>query len=590
MSKLAEVQNDIVNMESDISQLRRNEKDFLSRKNVQYVEKFNQHYEMLEAHIEIVKEDFDEFDIDQSSLTSFKNIVKDYNKQFAALVEIQLQIGLTPKTGLYGSLRSAVHEVEESLKSVNNYLMLSNMLMLRRAEKDFMLRLDEKYLGKFNKSLDKFNKDLEASDIDSSVKAQVKLRLASYQKDFEALVDGQIMLGLDHDSGALGKLRETIYKTEDSLALMVRKSEEAVKLINTKMITHAVLMFIIISIITIVLALLIVKSITQPIDHTCKVINSVREKNDLTLRIPETGKDELSELIHNFNSLMAEFQEMITYINRTASTIDVAMVDLGKTTTATTEGMLSQQQESEMVATAATQMQCTIEDIARNTESAANKAEVTNNNAIEGHQQVMKTVEDINSLSEKLTDASTVVSQLEEDSNTIGSVLGVIRGIAEQTNLLALNAAIEAARAGEQGRGFAVVADEVRNLAMRTQESTQEIENIITTLQTRTNEIVRVMDICRREGEDSSLQAETAGSRLTEITENMTNILDMNTMIAAAIEEQNMVATEVNKNVVHIRDIAIEVKEMADSNASTSQEISQQMSILNDAVIKFKVT
>ena len=249
----------------------------------------------------------------------------------------------------------------------------------------------------------------------------------------------------------------------------------------------------------------------------------------------------------------------------------------------------SQIQETDMVATAVTEMVATVDEIAKNTQEAAKKAEITNNNAEKGKQGVGHTITQIEHLSSNLMTSEQVVHELAKDSETIGSVLDVIRGIAEQTNLLALNAAIEAARAGEQGRGFAVVADEVRTLASRTQDSTQEIESIITALQSRTQKIVEHMAGCRTQGDESANSADSAGQMLEEITHDISTIMDMNTAIAAAIQQQSSVAQEVNQHVVSIRDVAEQSGEMSHQNSQMSEELSQQAQVLKAEVSRFVV-
>ena len=200
-----------------------------------------------------------------------------------------------------------------------------------------------------------------------------------------------------------------------------------------------------------------------------------------------------------------------------------------------------------------------------------------------------ETKQRIRQLADEMEETVQAVARLEQDTKQIGSVLDVIRGIAEQTNLLALNAAIEAARAGDQGRGFAVVADEVRSLAIRTQKSTQEIAGIISSLQKQTGNIVGMMATCREQGNSSSEQASMAGELLEQITQDVTHIMDMSTQIAAAIEQQSLVANEVNRNVNNIRDIAQESSIMAEENARSSEGLNEQAQLLNKAVAKYRV-
>ena len=242
-----------------------------------------------------------------------------------------------------------------------------------------------------------------------------------------------------------------------------------------------------------------------------------------------------------------------------------------------------------MVATAVTEMVATIEEIANNTSAAADKAQETTKHATAGKKIVDATIAQISELSTQLLESEEVANALAEDGVTIASVLDVIRSIAEQTNLLALNAAIEAARAGEQGRGFAVVADEVRTLASRTQESTQEVEKIITTLQSRTNDIVALMAKCRKEGEQSAEQVKQTGEMIEEMNANIFNIMDMSTTIAAAIEEQSTVASEVSTHVISIRDVTEGASKSAAENEKMSQNLSSQADQLSDQVKRFTV-
>ncbi len=588
-SQITQVKADAVKVEADILQLRRNEKDFLARKDLKYLNKFQTNFDKMKADLDVLKHELDVFGIDQKELLNLIEATEQYRAQFESLVNLQKKIGLHAKDGLYGELRKAVHNAESKVKSLKHYQLYTYMLQLRRAEKDFMLRLNKKYLNKFNKGIDTFKSKLSMAELPDGSGRAIAQDLTAYQDAFLKLVENQERLGLGPKLGSLGKMRKTVHATEESLKVLIEHTEKAVVDKEGIMKRNGLFIFVVISLVTISLAWSIAMSIIKPIKQVQSLLEKIRKNDDLSVRLPIVGKDEVTDLAVNINTLLDDFRVAIEHINGSSVQLDEAMQDLKTVSEITADSMGIQQQQSEMVATAATEMQCTIEEIARNTDSAAKKTQDTSQNAIGGHQLVGKTVSNINSLSDRLGEASNVVSKLEEDSATIGTVLGVIRGIAEQTNLLALNAAIEAARAGEQGRGFAVVADEVRSLAMRTQESTQEIETITSALQTRTADIVKVMEVCRKEGSESSEQAEKAGQALEEITNNVNDILDMNTMIAAAIEEQNMVASEVNKNVVAIRDVAIEVKELTDSNKDTSNIVLKQVKTLHETVKDFKV-
>jgi methyl-accepting chemotaxis protein len=577
--------------ELDIHELamRKYEKNFLFYKDTDALKKFAAEYTQLQQKTASLTEIFAEFDIDLTQLNEFKRLSAKYNQDFNAVVDLQKVIGLHPKDALYGELRGAVHRVETLLKERKDFELLTTMLQLRRAEKDFMLRYQLKYLTKFDKLIATFNTQIMQAGFERSYQDELLRLVAEYQKKFGALVRAQQALGLSLDDGALGKMKINVQKSDQVVNEIVEQTKLEIKLNADQTQFIGLTIFIVAAVIVMILVLSTSRSIIQPVERVYQTIERIRRENNLGLTIEQSGNDEITVMTRDFNSLVGDFRVLISEVNSALGTINDATKHLTETTAQTSSGMHEQLHEADMVATAATEMQATIQDISHNTEAAAQKAESTNSNAQQGRNEVDATIKHIMVLSDSLSGASDVVSQLEKDGETIGSVLDVIRGIAEQTNLLALNAAIEAARAGEQGRGFAVVADEVRSLAQRTQDSTQEIESIISTLQQRTREVVNIMEQCRAQGSESVLQAEKAGELLTSITTDVQTIMDMSTHIATAIDEQNQVASEVNKNVVRIRDIAQVASEHAQSNAQSSEEVSAQASVLHQAVAKYKV-
>jgi len=570
--------------ELDVHELsmRKYEKDFLFYKDESSLELFAQEYKKLQFKLEKLSVLSADLNIATAQVNQFSTLAQQYYDDFQNVVKLQRKIGLHPKDALYGELREAVHKIETLLS-------LTTMLQLRRAEKDFMLRLDTKYLDRFNKLASELKQQVNAAELPNNLRNQLVSLMTNYQNKFTALVEAQVELGVDLNSGALGKMRISVKKSDEVVTLITNATKEQVTETAQQAQLLAIVIFIIASIIVMLLVYLTSRSIIQPIEKVYQAIDKIRQNNDLSLFIEHKGKDEVTRMTIDFNSLISDFKDLIYEVNTALTTLNIATGNLSETTSATSSGMQEQLHEADMVATAATEMQATIQDISHNTEAAAKKAESTNVSAQQGQVEVESTIKHINALSDSLGKASSVVSQLEKDGETIGSVLDVIRAIAEQTNLLALNAAIEAARAGEQGRGFAVVADEVRSLAQRTQESTSEIEGIINTLQQRTQEVVSIMHQCRTQGGESATQATKAGELLGSITIDVQTIMEMSTHIATAIDEQSQVASEVNKNVVRIRDIAEGAAAHSQTNAQTSEEVSEQARVLHQAISKYKV-
>uniref|UniRef100_Q0HYL3 Methyl-accepting chemotaxis sensory transducer n=1 Tax=Shewanella sp. (strain MR-7) TaxID=60481 RepID=Q0HYL3_SHESR len=588
-SELSHAAQTVLELERDVLLLRKNEKDFFGRKDIQYVERHSEVHTKIDGLVSNLESVFKKYQVSTTSLESFDRNLNQYQVAFNDVVQLQQEIGLTPKTGLYGTLRTAVHNVESMLKEYDQLSLEVAMLQLRRNEKDFMLRREMSYVETFDTNIAKFNASLRASSLDTDTQNKIAALIEQYQKDFKSLVNKEQQLGLSEKDGTMAKLIAANKLTEASADELHNLALKAIDDTESSSVNIGILVFVIIALILAVITYLIIRSIITPVERITQVISRIEVSKDLTLRCDASTQDELGEIAQHFNSMVGSFQQLIEQVIDSVATINTSCKSVSENAMLASEGVAQQLNETDMVATAITEMGATIDEIAKTTELAALKAGKTHENAQLGQTEVEQTILKIRQLSDQINSSASVVDELERDSETIGSVLDVIRGIAEQTNLLALNAAIEAARAGEQGRGFAVVADEVRSLAMRTQSSTQEIANIIQTLQSRTRAIVQLMDASQKQGAESAEQAAAAGELLKLINTDVHNIMDMSTQIAAAIEEQSMVAAEVNKNVVVIRDIAEDSSRAADANASASDELKSRAEYLVSAVSHFKI-
>ena len=336
------------------------------------------------------------------------------------------------------------------------------------------------------------------------------------------------------------------------------------------------------------LALMYTRSVTRPIGQSLAIAERIA-KNDLTEIIEVQGHDEVARLMQALKAMQTGLRGTLSSISDSSNQLASTSEEMHAVTEDANTGMQRQNNEVEMAATAVNEMSAAVEEVARNASAASEAANRSNSAAVAGRARVDETVQAISLMVANVEDASHEVQGLAVMATDISKVLDVIRAIAEQTNLLALNAAIEAARAGEAGRGFAVVADEVRALAHRTQQSTREIEQMIDSIQKGTGAAVSAMTHTNAQAQRTLDTAQGAGAALAEITESIDNITERNVLIATASEEQAQVAREVDRSLVSIRDLSNQASEGSSQTAIATSELTKLAVELNRLVKQFRM-
>ena len=339
---------------------------------------------------------------------------------------------------------------------------------------------------------------------------------------------------------------------------------------------------------TVMLAVLYTRSILQPLREVLGINRRIAE-GDLRVVAEVKGRDEMAELMQATVQMQQTLRDTVSHIGEASTQLASAAEEMNAVTEEGSRGLQRQNSEVEQAATAVNEMTAAVEEVARNAASASTSAQQSERSTGLGAARVTETVNAIHSLTGTVSHTSEQIVALAGQAQGIATVVDVIRGIAEQTNLLALNAAIEAARAGEQGRGFAVVADEVRALAHRTQESTREIEQMIGGIQSGSEGAVQAMQRSRDEANATLKIANEAGAALEEIARSITEINERNFLIATASEEQAQVARSVDQNLVSIRDLSIQTSAGAHQTAAAAHEVSRLAVDMNRLVGRFSV-
>lgn len=575
--------------EMTMRDLRINEKDFFNRLDLKYQALFNENHALIKQQLTELDKQLQAEDIQLEQIPRLITLLEQYHSGFNEVVETQQNIGLSHTEGLYGNLRKSVHEAEQLLGNFQNDALLKDMLMLRRNEKDFLLRKDVSYLDTFNNNLQAFYQNLQQSYLSDNDQRRITALMQQYSNDFTVLVTSYEQMGFNEDLGQIGAMRSIVYEIQDVLEATTDQIAEQLVAQEKSIFIKAIMTIVIILAVLIFLSQLISRSVVNPINMLADVMKRAQQNKDLTERVSLEGKNEIVQMADVFNQMMTAFSQLIQQVFDSSQQLNVAAEELTVITGQTSRGVMSQQSDSEQVATAMNEMAATVQEVARYAAEAAEASRTADDETRAGKQVVLDAIDGIKQLARQVEAGAISIKDLQKESENIGSVLSVIQGIAEQTNLLALNAAIEAARAGESGRGFAVVADEVRTLAQRSHDSTEEIKKIIQRLQSEAEKAVKVMDEELVQANQSVEKAEKAGQSLDIIAQSVTSIRDMNTHIASAAEEQSAVAEEINRNIVSIAQVAEENAESTGQTTLTSEELARLANGLEAQISQFKI-
>ncbi|MEG3221835.1 methyl-accepting chemotaxis protein [Vibrio gigantis] len=559
-AQMSEAKQITKELEVRLLNLRRNEKDFLLRSDMKYLDKFDVNYNKFlasESELGAVLSD-----LGLANSTHLREDIETYHTSFVNLVKASEVYGLARDKGLLGEFHA----------------LLDNISATASAEQKIELYL--------------FNDLIEMGELDPSV-----LSITSNMSSSAALIDAarqvveqKRVIGLKHNEGLLGEARsgshaiETQFK-EFSAVLDQETQREMDKL---SLINNILCITLLVSII--LFSWLIVRSIIGKIESLLSVIRNIVDSNDVSIRSHLDGKDELSTLGQYFDQLLDQLEGLIAASQSKSLQLTQSTSNMHNELESVIKQFEVQANHTSTMTTSVQEMVQTIGEISESTSVAAEGVYQAKANADKGREVVVETISNITQLSERLSSSQDSISSLNHHVDQIGDAVNIIQGIAEQTNLLALNAAIEAARAGEQGRGFAVVADEVRALASRTHQSTTEITSVVTAIQSQMNASMTEIGECNQQGQLTLKDSEELDASLQLILSDMESIQGNSERIASAIEEQGAVMAQVSDSITELNTISNDNNASAQHCLIEVDKVAEQASDMDKAVAQFKTS
>ncbi|MCG9578386.1 methyl-accepting chemotaxis protein [Vibrio tubiashii] len=545
----------VAKLEIRLLNLRRNEKDFLLRKDMKYLDKFNKNMDTFLA----VESELSTL-LTQHSLPSSSQLKQDilkYQTGFNALVQAFDQRGLKPEEKLVGRYNSELTGIKPSLSS------------------DELVELFE------------FNKQVLEGKLDTSL---IPTTASSLKAAAQAYIDQSTRIGLKYNEGLLGDTRNLSHTVEEQFKSFSSLLNDETSATKERLTTFKTGFTTLVILIIFGFIFQISRTINQQVASLLTAIQEIARTNNVSLRANLAKDDELGVIGNYFNRLLDEFEKLISGTQAKSAELSQSTSNMHNELQNVIEQFHTQADHTSTMATSVQEMVSTISEISESTAVAVEGVQQASVNAQNGRKVVETTVQNIDQLSSILGSSQESISDLNNHVDKIGDAVNIIQEIAEQTNLLALNAAIEAARAGEQGRGFAVVADEVRALASRTHQSTEEITKVVTAIQSQMSQVVTNIDQCNEQGSQTLDASRTLDSSLTQIIDDMTNIQANSERIASAIEEQGIVMNQVSESITELNTISEGNMGSAQQCMTEVDRVSAQATDMDKAVAEFKTS